>query len=888
VDIQIVLTLSLVFLAAAAVLIVRLVRLRRDSINVIGAAALALLAIRPAYLLIRPDARASLILELAGLGISVLAVALAARVLVLAAQLRGSRGDLEQQVEARTAELAQAEQAVRASEERMRLVVQNLPVMVVALDDNQLFLVWNRECERVTGYSAAEMVNNPQALELLYPDPAYRQWMMTTARDLGSDYRDLEFTLTRKDGREHIIAWSDVSDSYPVPGWRIWAMGIDVTERKRSEAALREAQGALEQRVDARTAELRAANEHLQHEILERERAETAQRRSQALIRTTLDALDDVVHMVDRDLRITLVNEMFRRWNQDLGLETNAIGRTPFELFPFLPETVRNEYERVFETGELVATQEATQVGSVEIITETRKIPVFDGDQVTHVVTVMRDITEQTKAERTRRENEERLRIIADHVTDIVWQIDLTGKLLFITPSVERVLGYTVDEAMALAYFDALSPRSREPATRDLKRYGATDGTAPQIVEREFVCKDGSTKWCEATARVVTDANGTPTGLIGVTRDISERRRAEAALRDSEERFRSLVSSMDDIVFTLDTDQRHTGVYGRWLERDRLSPDAFLGKTAREVLGEVMGQTHQEANARALAGEPVVYEWSLEGSSGARYYQTSLSPMRDAEGNVTGLVGLGRDITALKQAERETLQLAIEQERSAILSNFIRDTTHEFANPLSVIKNSLYLAARADDRDECRARLDRVTGQVLRIEKLIDGMMTMSRLDGGIPFKFEAVDLNRLLEALRESLERVAERKGQTLALDLNHDLPPIRADQWHLRLALVNLIENAIAYTPEGGAITIRSDWTEDHVIVEVRDTGIGIAPEHVEHIFHRFFRVDGARTERGVGLGLPIARIIIERHQGAIGVESAPGAGSVFRVVLPINGGA
>jgi len=96
------------------------------------------------------------------------------------------------------------------------------------------------------------------------------------------------------------------------------------------------------------------------------------------------------------------------------------------------------------------------------------------------------------------------------------------------------------------------------------------------------------------------------------------------------------------------------------------------------------------------------------------------------------------------------------------------------------------------------------------------------------------------------------------------------------------------MAFTPEGGAITIRSDWTEDHVIVEVRDTGIGIAPEHVEHIFHRFFRVDEARTERGVGLGLPIARIIIERHQGAIDVESAPGAGSVFRVVLPINGGA
>lgn len=778
------------------------------------------------------------------------------------------------------------EEAIREKEAHLRRVVENLPVMVDALDENGVFVIWNRECERVTGYSADEMVGNPDGVALLYPDPEYRRHMQELFAQIGGDYRDWEMTLSAKDGSERIIAWSNVSRLYPIPGWKMWAIGVDVTRRKQTEKALHDAHESLERRIAERTAELRVANEKLQGEMVERQRAETALRTSQAMLRLTIDALADSVHVIDRDMRITLHNQAFYQMNQELGLETRAIGRTPFDLFPFLSPTVRDEYQQVFAEGKVLITYDETHIGSLSIHTETRKIPVFEGDQVTHVATVMRDITEQ--------------------------------------------------------------------------------------------------------------------------------KRAEEALRESEEKFRILVNSMNDVIFTLDSDQRHTGVYGQWVEQMGLTPDAFLGKTAREILGDAAASVHEQASTRALGGEHVVYEWSAPAGDEIRHYQTSLSPLRDADGRVTGLVGVGRDITDIrrveealresqlrydmatsagrvgvwdwnlitgelyldsslkgilgyaedeildraddwighvypgdlqrlveaagqhragqtpsyevehrvirrdksvrwlltrgttvrdadnqayrivgtstditgrKQAEQEILALAIEKERSAILAGFVQDVSHEFANPLSVIKNSLYLALNTPDPARRARHLDVIGGQTYHVEKLVEGLLTMSRLDSGFPFRHDPVDLNRLLLAVVEHFETDVQQKRHTLITDLA-ELPSPSGDQNYLNLAFRHLVENAIQYTPPGGTITIRTAQRGEQALVEIIDTGVGIAPEHLDAIFQRFFRVERARTERGAGLGLPIARMIIEHHGGSMDVESTPGAGSTFRVFLPFGG--
>ncbi len=138
---------------------------------------------------------------------------------------------LEQEI----AERKQAEERIHQQEERLRRVVENMPVMMDALDENDTVIAWNRECERVTGYSAAEMVGNPRAMEKLYPDPDYLEQVIAEASDLGFDFRGKEWTLICKDGTEKTICWSNISARFPIPGWHTWAIGVDVTERVRAE-----------------------------------------------------------------------------------------------------------------------------------------------------------------------------------------------------------------------------------------------------------------------------------------------------------------------------------------------------------------------------------------------------------------------------------------------------------------------------------------------------------------------------------------------------------------------------------------------------------------------------------------------------------------------------
>lgn len=223
----------------------------------------------------------------------------------------------------------------------------------------------------------------------------------------------------------------------------------------------------------------------------------------------------------------------------------------------------------------------------------------------------------------------------------------------------------------------------------------------------EIVLKDG--RVFDRYSAPVEDEVGIYYGRVWYYRDITDVRRTEQALREREETFRILVSSMDDIVFTLDREQRHTGVYGRWLQRYDVQPALFLGKTPHEVSADkALADLHEAANVRALAGEDVVYEWSPLGANGPLSIQTWLSPIRDAQGAITGLVGVGRDITALKQAEEayrvlveHSLQgLTIFQDERLVFANqaMAALTGYTVEELLAMAGNELNALIYADDR----------------------------------------------------------------------------------------------------------------------------------------------------------------------------------------------
>ncbi|MGD9647393.1 MAG: PAS domain S-box protein [Pirellulales bacterium] len=204
-----------------------------------------------------------------------------------------------------------------ADEERLRQVVQNMPVMLVAVEqkidlatDTPIVQVvaWNAECERVSGYSAEEVVGNPRSFELLYPDPAYRLQMISQWRELEDHFRDVEWTLTAKDGTPKTIAWSNLSAFFPIAGWGSWAVGIDVTQRSQIKAALRQSREQLEVRVAERTSELLDANEKLRREVQTRLEVQRELVRQTQILQSILSSIGEGVVVAGRDGRFTLFN----------------------------------------------------------------------------------------------------------------------------------------------------------------------------------------------------------------------------------------------------------------------------------------------------------------------------------------------------------------------------------------------------------------------------------------------------------------------------------------------------------------------------------------------------------------------------------------------------
>jgi len=217
---------------------------------------------------------------------------------------------------------------------------------------------------------------------------------------------------------------------------------------------------------------------------------------------------------------------------------------------------------------------------------------------------------------------------------------------------------------------------------------------------------------------------------------------------------------------------------------------------------------------------------------------------------------------------------------------FTADASHELRTPLTAIKGQIEVAlGRPREAAAYREILQAVNEEVDRLTRLVGSLLTLAKADAGqIPIAWEPVRLGELIAAAVEHIRRVVRRPGLEVRMEPGPDVT-LQADEDLLLQLLLNLLDNAVKYTPTGGQVTVGWSLDSQHVELWVRDTGIGIASEHVPHIFDRFYRVDRARSraEGGAGLGLSICRWIAEAHRGSISVQSTPGQGSTFTVALP-----
>ncbi|MBC7871906.1 MAG: PAS domain-containing protein [Chitinophagaceae bacterium] len=370
-------------------------------------------------------------------------------------------------------------------------------------------------------------------------------------------------------------------------------------------------------------------------------------------------------------------------------------------------------------------------------------------------------------------------------------------------------------------------------------------------------------------------------------------RQVEETLTSERNMLRTIIDTVPDFIFVKD-------LMGRFMLVNRASWEAttnantendLIGKTDFDIHEKELAEYYWQDDLRVIStGQPIQnVEEPGHVANRTRYLLTTKVPLYDPNGKIMGLVGVARDITKLKETEKQSREIAIERERIQVLKEFIANISHDLRTPLSVINTSLYLLEKLTDPQKQQDKLGIIKQQAALLERLIVDILTMFRLENISQSSRNPVDCNNLLLNICENLQSSAHEKQIVMTLNMAENLPKLVGDQDDLNRMLTNLVQNAITYTDSGGQVMVTTYQYHpaNSLVVEIADTGRGISPKDLTHIFDHFYRVDKARSvEKGsgsTGLGLSIARRIVELHGGKIEVESVLEQGSIFRVFLP-----
>lgn len=504
---------------------------------------------------------------------------------------------------------------------------------------------------------------------------------------------------------------------------------------------------------------------------------------------------------------------------------------------------------------------------------------------------LIRQIRERTRIEEVLQSERNLLQTVIDHIPDYVYVKDLQSRFVVANKAVADLFRVaTTDDVLGHTDFDFLEPEdaavhfNRE---REIFRTGQ-----PRIDDEEISVNKatGQNVYLLSSKVPLRDANGIVTGLVGIGRNVTQRRQYEDELREQQLFLRQLIDNNPNLIFVKDIEGRFRLVNRALAEMYGTTIDDMIGKTDADFLKDADLVAQFAADDREVITtltpkfipEEIVYhvangEW--------RWLQTNKLPFLQRDGTYH-VLGIASDITERRNVEQQALALAVERERVRVLANFIRDASHDFRTPLSTINTSLYLLGRSDDPKRQHQYREVIQQQTLHLGNLLEAMLKMTRLDSEHFFRFGPVDLNQLVASIYAREIPHAERTGQPFTHSLCDEPLIVRGDSGELDSAVSEMVKNALQFTPPGNAIMLSTALVGDEGVITVADEGIGIHDADQRRVFERFFRVDKARSSDrgGVGLGLSIAEKIVEAHEGRITLESVAGSGSTFRVYLPL----
>jgi PAS domain S-box-containing protein len=755
----------------------------------------------------------------------------------------------------------EAEAALRQSEERLAAAQQAGRVGVFDWDYVAGTTLWTRELEAMFGYAPGTFGGTyrewadrvvPEDLERL--ERTYAEWLATPAEEAHWEYR-----ITRADTGE--VRW--------------------IAGRGR---AVRDAQGRL----------VRIIGTNL--DITGMKRVELALRESEEHLRYTVEMNPQVPWTATPEGRIDGFSD---RWLQLTGMTRERALGEGWEKAPH-PDDVpamKSAWVRAVRSGEPYDVEHRVRLASGEYRwMRSRAFPRRDAEgRIVRWYGTTEDVDERRRAEAALRESERRFKLLADAMPQLVWTASPDGRVDYYNARRAEYRAASTDDADR---WEPLVHPDDIEATRAAWVRAAASGE-PYEMEHRLQRADGEFAWHLSRGVPVRDAEGRIAKWYGTATDIDARKRAEAALQERTALLQALTENTDDLIWAKDRAGRLTlanpaivKVFPRHAK--------VVGLTMAELIGDTEQAAVIDANDQRIManGQAELVEEAVGPPGAERVFVSSKTPLRDAAGAVVGVTGVSRDITARKQleAERDALLDAerharAEAERANQLKDeFLATVSHELRTPLNAMLGwTQVLARRQQDPALVREGLAVIERNARAQAQLIEDLLDMSRIiSGKLRLDVQTVDLHDVVSRALETIRPVADAKSIRLSASLDVRVGAMRGDPDRLQQVVWNLLSNAVKFTPRSGWVELRLVRRADDVELRVRDSGQGIAPELLPHVFDRFRQGDGTASRRqgGLGLGLSIVRQLVELHGGSVRAESEGiGHGATFVVELPLG---
>jgi len=632
-------------------------------------------------------------------------------------------------------------------------------------------------------------------------------------------------------------------------------------------------------------------------DIAERKQAEESLRAAFQIIEGIIDAIPVRVFWKDRDLVYLGCNAIFAR---DAGYadSKDIIGKDDYQMgWRDQAELYRSDDRQVIESGcsKLLIEEPQTTPEGNPIVLLTSKIPLHSSEgEIIGVLGTYMDITERKQAEKALQESEERYRRLSEDMPVFVTTFLPDGTLTYLNETLATWDDVTPAEKMiGRNFFDLLSPAEREIVRA---RLGALTPEQPiETHEQRHQRPDGRVVYHEWTNRAFFNADGQPTRYQGVGMNITERKRIELAVQENEERLREVLENSLDASYKRNL---LTNTY------DYLSPvfAQISGYTPDEMktlpTETVLGLMHpddlievERAMAKSMSGTTgKVYhvEYRFKHKEGHyRWFQDQFTISRDASGQPLALIGSVSDITNRKHAEETLIKKSEDLASSnAELAQFAYVAAHDLQEPLRMVTSYVQLLEKRykgnldPDADEF---IGYAVEGAKRMKQLLRDLMDCSR----VSTKYRPllnVESETVLETALQNLKIILEETKGTVTHD---PLPVIMADETQMVQLFQNLIGNGLKFHGlQPPLIHVSAKQEGTNWVFSFQDNGIGIDPQYFEKIFVIFQRLQGRDKYPGTGIGLAIAKKIVELHGGQIWVDSKPEKGATFYFTIPVDG--